>query len=147
MATVLDQYHEKQETMRSQIAANSFPVGDLLIFQELNYRICVLETFQCFCKCAPITTDPKALGYHFQMVDAYMRFVLSERRFGPKTDEKGQQQRETALSSFERVVQDGKKRFASFTAGADDQYKKNISSYVNSVLPVWMQYRNTYINV
>lgn len=124
MATILDQYREKQNVIRSKAAENSLMLEELLTMQELNYRICVLETFQTFCKSAPITMDTKAMGYHFQMVDAYVRFVLNERRFGPKTDADGQKKRETALASFERVVQDGKKRFTSFSAGTNEQYKK-----------------------
>ena len=147
MATILDQYREKQKQFQTQVFELKLPQKNLLAVQELYYRICVLETFQSFCKCAPVTMDMETLAYHFQLVDAYMRFVLTERRFGPKADEKGQQQRETALRSLERVVQDGKKRFASFTAKEEEQYKKAVSNYVNSVLPVWMQYRNTYINI
>lgn len=147
MATILDQYREKQAAIRSKIAANSLLPEELLVMQEVNYRICVLETFQSFCKSAPVTTDVKVMGYHFQMVDAYVRFVLSERRFGPRTDADGQQKRETARSSFERVVQDGRKRFTSFSGGTNEQYKTCISQYVNTILPVWMQYRNTYINL
>lgn len=147
MATILDQYLEKQNTIKSQIAENSLPPEDLLIMQELNYRICVLETFQSFCKSAPITMDTKVMGYHFQMVDAYVRFTLNERRFGLKADAEGQKRRETALSSFEHVVQDGRKRFSSFKAGTQEQYKTSISQYIHTILPVWMQYRNTYINL
>lgn len=147
MATILDQYREKQNNIRAQIAANSLPPEELLIMQELNYRICVLETFQSFCKSAPITTDTRVMGYHFQLVDAYVRFVLNERKFGPKADAEGQKKRETAYTSFDRVVQDGRKRFSSFKAGNQEQYKSTISTYVNTILPVWMQYRNTYINI
>lgn len=147
MATVLDQYREKQNQIRSKIAENSLLPEDLLVMQELNYRICVLETFQSFCKSAPVTTEVKVISYHFQLVDAYVRFVLNERRFGPKTDADGQKKRETALVSFEQVVQDGKKRFTSFSATTNEQYKNCISQYVNTILPVWMQYRNTYINL
>lgn len=147
MATVLDQYREKQKQIRSKIAEDSLLPEELLVMQELNYRICVLETFQSFCKSAPVTTEVKVISYHFQLVDAYVRFVLNERRFGPKTDADGQKKRETALVSFERVVQDGKKRFTSFSAGTNEQYKNCISQYVNAILPVWMQYRNTYINL
>ncbi len=147
MATILDQYREKQNEIRSKAAENSLMLEELLTMQELNYRICVLETFQTFCKSAPITMDTKAMGYHFQMVNAYVNFVLNERRFGPKADADGQKKRETALASFERVVQDGKKRFTSFSAGTNEQYKKSIGQYVNTILPVWMQYRNTYINL
>lgn len=147
MATILEQYREKQNNIRAQIAANSLPPEELLIMQELNYRICVLETFQSFCKSAPVTTDTRVMGYHFQLVDAYVRFVLNERKFGPKADAEGQKKRETAYISFDRVVQDGRKRFSSFKAGNQKQYKNTISTYINTILPVWMQYRNTYINI
>lgn len=147
MATILDQYREKQNQIRSKIEENSLLPEELLVMQELNYRICVLETFQSFCKSAPVTTEVKVISYHFQLVDAYVRFVLNERRFGQKADADGQKKRETALASFERVVQDGKKRFASFSATTNEQYKSCISQYVNSILPVWMQYRNAYINL
>lgn len=90
MATILDQYRERQEEIRSKIAENSLLPEELLIMQELNYRICVLETFQSFCKSAPVTMDVKVMGYHFQLVDAYVRFVQNERRFGLKTDADGQ---------------------------------------------------------
>lgn len=147
MATLLDQYRERQNKFRSQIAENSLPLEDLLVMQELNYRICVLETFQSFCKSAPITMDAKVMSYHFQMVDAYVRFILNERKFGLKADAEGQKRRETARESLERVVQDGRKRFTSFSAGTQEQYKKCISNFSNTILPVWMQYRNTYINI
>ena len=87
------------------------------------------------------------MGYHFQLVDAYVRFILTERKFGPKTDAEGKKKQETALTSFESVVQDGRKRFSSFTAGTQEQYKTCISQYINTILPVWMQYRNTYNNI
>ena len=104
MATILEQYRKRQNEIREQIAANSLPLDQMLIMQELNYRICVLETFESLCKSAPVTMDTKAMGFHFQLVDAYVRFTLNERKFGPKTDAEGQKKRETALQSFTQVV-------------------------------------------
>ena len=89
MATILDNYRNLQNNYRSQIAANSLPLEDNLKMQEVNYRICVLETFESLSKSAPITTDPKVMGYHYQLVDGYVKFVLTERKFGPKTDAEG----------------------------------------------------------
>lgn len=88
----------------------------------------------------------QAMGFHFQLVDAYVRFTLNERKFGPKTDAEGQKKRETALQSFTQVAQDGRKRFSSFSASTQEQYKTCINNYIKTILPVWMQYRNTYIN-
>ena len=42
MATILEQYRNRQNEIREQIAANSLPLDQMLIMQELNYRICVL---------------------------------------------------------------------------------------------------------
>lgn len=147
MATILEQYRKRQNEIREQIAANSLPLDQILIMQELNYRICVLETFESLCKSAPVTMDTKAMGFHFQLVDAYVRFTLNERKFGPKTDAEGQKKRETALQSFTQVAQDGRKRFSSFSASTQEQYKTCINNYIKTILPVWMQYRNTYINL
>ena len=147
MATVLQTYKEKQTQMYHSIAAHTLPAQEVLRMQELNYRICVIETFQAFCKSAPMSLDTKALAYHYRTVDAYVRFVLTERRFGPKTDDAGQKKRETALASLEKVVQDGRKRFSSFAPSKPEQYRDNVNRYVQSVLPVWMQYRNTYIEL
>ncbi len=147
MATVLDSYKTKRDTYRSQITEGCLPLDELLFVQELNYRILVLETFQNFCKTAPVTTDTNVMSYHYQLVDAYMRFLLNERKFGLKTDESGQKRRETAYSALQRVIQDARKRFSSFVPGTQDQYKKCIIQLVNTILPVWLQYRNTYIEI
>ena len=147
MASVLNQYRERQAAAREQMAADKLSARHLLAVQELNYRVCMLETFQSLCMAAPLTLDTREMGYHFQMVDACMRFVLTERKFGPKTDEEGQKKRQTAHSSLERVVMDGKRRFTSFTAGSQEQYRANVNCYVNTVLPVWLQYRDTYIQL
>lgn len=147
MATILEQYRQRQNAIREQFAAGSLPPEELLIMQELNYRICVLESFEAFTKSAPETLDTRVMGFHFQLVDAYVRFTLAERKFGPKTDADGQKKRETAYRSFEQVAMDGCKRFASFNAATQDQYKNCINNYIRTILPVWMQYRNTYINL
>lgn len=147
MASVLNQYRERQAAAREQMAADKLSTKHLLAVQELNYRICILETFQSLCMGAPLTLDTREMGCHFQMLDAYMRFVLTERKFGPKTDEEGQKKRQTAHSSLERVVMDGKRRFTSFTAASQEQYRASVSGYVNTVLPVWLQYRDTYIQL
>ena len=102
MATILEQYRTRQNEIREQIAANSLPLDQMLIMQELNYRICVLETFESLCKSAPVTMDTKSMGFHFQLVDAYVRFTLNERKFGPKTDAEGQKNGKPLYSPLRR---------------------------------------------
>ena len=48
MATILEQYRKRQNEIREQIAANSLPLDQMLIMQELNYRM-----------------DTKSMGFHF----------------------------------------------------------------------------------
>lgn len=147
MASILQTYKEKQSDVYKRISAHTLPTKDVLQMQELNYRIFVIETFQAFCKSAPMGMDTKELGYHFQLVDRNVRSLLEERKFGPKADDNGQKKRETARTSLEKVIQDGRKRFSSFSANKPEQYSEDVKKYVNAVLPVWLQYRDAYINL
>ena len=108
MATILEQYQQKSEDYRSQIAADSFPPDELLALQEMNYRICVLETFQSMLRVIPMTTDIQVIANHFQVISCYMELLLKERKFGPKMDETQKQKRDTALASLENVIRDGR---------------------------------------
>ena len=141
---LIEYYLQKQEEARKQIEAGAYRPEQLFMLQELNYRICVIETMRDFCRSAPVTTDVRQLCTHYRVVDTYIRFLMSERQVGSKTDEDGQKKRDTALSAFTKVVQDYQRRFGSFQATTPDQYKKVIENTINTVLPVWAQYRATY---
>ena len=94
MATVLEQYNDLKGRISAQIAAGQFPPEQMLQYQEMLYRIDVLETCMAFVKTAPITMDQRILSYHYQMLDAFMMCLLQERRFGLPGDEKVKKQRE-----------------------------------------------------
>lgn len=147
MATILAQFQKKQSDIKEQIAANSLPMDELLIMQELNYRIGVMETFQSLVKTAPLSTDIKVLMQHYQIFDVSLRYLLKDHKFGMATDEKGKKRRETAQKSVEDVILANQKRFSSFVAETQDQYKRCVSECVNAVLPMWLQFRDTYITI
>lgn len=147
MATALETYRQKQNELLAQIDGQRTQPNTMLLLQEVKYRICVLETFQSFLKTAPVTTDVKPILYHYQMLDAYVRFIESERRFGTATDAEGRKKRETAAATLGNVVQDNRKRFSGFHATAPEQYKGAIGALINTVLPVWVQLRDTYIKI
>ena len=147
MAFLIDKYYEKREAFRSQVAENSLPPDDLILVQELDYRISILETFQTFCKAAPLTTDTKVLVNHYQLFNHCICNLLTERKFGTKTDDNGKKKRETAFESFDKVIKDNQKRFTSFAPQTQNQYKTSISTYINTVLLVWVQYRDTYVKL
>jgi hypothetical protein len=102
---------------------------------------------QAYCRTAPVTTELGAIGYHYQLVIASFRALLTERRFGPKGDEQKVQQRATALKSLEAVFNDQCRRFQSFNAGTPELYRKSVQEMINTVLPVWVSYRTSYINI
>ena len=144
---LIDQYKGLHKQLEDKLSAGTISLEELCVLQEVKYRIGVLDTLRAFCTSAPKTTDTTKLCYHYQLVSTYLKFVCSERRFGTKADEDGQKKRETAVVSLERVVTDWTKRFSSFKADTEDLYKTRIVEFINSVLSVWIQYRNTYINI
>lgn len=96
------------------------------------------------CKTAPVTMDMKSLVAHYQLVDAYVQSLSKERRIGIPPDEKLKASRQTSAAALESTVADCRKRFSSFRAENEQMYKRSISTLLNTVLPVWLQLRNTY---
>lgn len=116
-------------------------------YQELLYRIEVLSASQAFCQTAPITTEVSVLSSHYQLVDAYIQCLTKERRLGRPADQTLKAKRQTASETFDKVVLDCRKRFSSFAPTDQNQYRKCVSSLINTILPVWLQLRNTYVNI
>lgn len=139
------EYQNKQKELLGQVNAKTLKLDQLPVLQELNYRLCVLETLKTFCKAAPITLEEKALGYHFQLVSAYIRFLPLERKFGMAPNEQEKAERETSLQTLERVIADVHRQFPKPTK--PEQYKKNVGEMINAILCVWIPFRNTYIKI
>jgi hypothetical protein len=112
--------------------------------QEIMYRIEVLEVFQQISVAAPLSTDWNILRNHYLVVDAYAENLKKERDLpAAPTNSDLQKQRQTALSSLVSVIEDYKKRYASYNPQGPEQYQKDIGRTIATFLPAWIQYRNT----
>lgn len=147
MATYLDEYRNRKLSFAPLLQAGKMTLRDTVVYQELLYRIQVLETCQMLCKTAPITTNMNDLLLHYQLTDTLLSCMAEERHMGFPADDKGKAQRKTAVENFHRVLTDFRKRFSSFRAEKPEQYQQAISAMVNTVLPVWIQMRNTYVPI
>lgn len=147
MANILAQYVATQNEMLLKVAGNELPVEAVVEYQELNYRIDVLNTCKALTVTAPVTTDKKKLGYHYQLTDKVLGTLTTEHKFGLVVDEAGKQKREAALSALERIIQDGRRKFQNINITSKEQYQKLVISFIGAVLNVWVQYRNTYVNI
>lgn len=147
MATWLNDYHAMKAQLSPMAETGQLSLEQSMLYQELLYRIEVLETCQMLCKTAPVTTDLKVLAGHYQLVDAYMQCLGTERRFGTPGDDRQKASRRTAAEAMGKTVADCRKRFSSFRPSGQEQYKRNISTLINTVLPVWLQMRNAYTKI
>lgn len=145
MATTLEQYYQTKQQLNAKIAEGKFTNDQLLGYQELMYRISVLESCMMFLKTAPVSTDTSILGFHYKVVDALFTCMLQERQFGLPADEKVKKQRATALENLQLVINSFRRPFQSFAPNTPEVYRETISKMITTVLPVWLQYRYTYI--
>lgn len=145
MATTLEQYYQTKQQLNAKIAEGKFTNDQLLGYQELMYRISVLESCMMFLKTAPVSTDTSILGFHYKVVDALFTCMLQERQFGLPADEKVKKQRATALENLHLVINSFRRPFQSFAPNTPEVYRETISKMITTVLPVWLQYRYTYI--
>lgn len=147
MATYLDDYNNRKLSFAPLLKAGKMTLRDTMVYQELLYRIQVLETCQLLCKTAPITTDSRQLIGHYQLVDATLFCAGKEHAFGVPVQEKGKAQRKTAGENLAKIVADCRKRFSSFHAKTPEQYGQSVSAMIGAVLVAWVQLRNTYVPI
>ena len=145
MATTLEQYNQMKQQLTAKIADGTVTVDQLLGYQELLYRISVLESCMNFVKTAPVTNDMKVMSYHYQVVEALFTCLVQERQFGIPADDVVRKQRATALENLQTVVNSFRKQFQSFKPAAPEAYRAAVTKMVNTILPAWLQYRFTYI--
>lgn len=147
MATYLDDYNNRKLSFGPLLKQGKMTLGDTMVYQELLYRIQVLETCQMLCKTAPVTTDTRELVGHYQLVDAVLFCAGKEHAFGIPVQEQDKAQRKAAGENLAKIVADCRKRFSSFQAKSPEQYRQSISAMVGTVLVAWVQLRNTYVPI
>ena len=72
MATYLDEYRNRKLSFAPLLQAGKMTLGDTMVYQELLYRIQVLETCKMLCKAAPITTNMNDLLLNYQLTDTLL---------------------------------------------------------------------------
>ena len=65
--------------------------------------------------------------------------------YGPNRSPDTQKEREAAQNNLGRVIEDYRKRFSSFAPSAPESYSHEISKVVQTLLPAWLQFRNTFV--
>ena len=142
--TLLEKYWKKKLDFNESHTAENMPEPlQLWNFQELLYRIEVLEVLKQFKDAAPLSNDMKVLIKHYKVVDFYIENLKKDRDLPAATKEEIKKQRETALAGLCSVVNDYKKRYGSYKPQSPEQYQKDIGHTISTFLPAWIQYRNT----
>jgi len=145
MATILENYLGLKATLDTGMSRAAFGPAQIWQYQELLYRIEVLQVCQMFQRSAPESADSETILPHYQRMNAYVQNLLKERQIFVGQDQKECQ---TAYNSFLSVVNDYRKRFGSFAPGGDaGRYKKEIAAVIRTVLPAWIQYRETCVAI
>ncbi len=147
MATVLENYYNLRNEVDQRIAKGGAPANAVWWHGEIVYRISVLETCQMFCKTAPVTMEAQILQGHYKMLDAYVQCLALERRYGPNRGPDTQKERDAAQNNLGRVIEDYRKRFSSFAPTAPDSYNREIDRVIKTLLPAWLQFRNTFVPI
>ena len=141
--TLLEKYWKIRLDFNESHAETMPAPAQLWSFQELLYRIEVLEGFKQFAAAAPFSADMKVLTPHYKVVNAYVENLKKERDLPAAPNADIQKQRETALAGLCSVVEDYRKRYANYIPQNPEQYQKDICRTIGTVLPAWVQYRNT----
>ena len=145
MATVLGNYEQDKQALIQRMEQEQITADILWRYGELVYRIGVLETCKVFCRSAPVCREMKSLQRHYLMLDAYIQSIASERSYGPSRGPDTEKERQASMTNLTRVIQDYRQRFSSFVPASDSAYSVEVSRVIKSIMPVWLQFRDTFI--
>lgn len=145
MATTLEKYLSNRQDLDQQFLEGKVTPRSLLRYNELTYRIGVLETFRVLSISAPNTTDAQRLRRHYQMVDDFIQHIALERGYGPDRGPDTEKERDSAKTNLGRVIQDYRKRFSSFAPSSNEAYGQRITDVMKVVTPAWLQMRETFV--
>ena len=141
--TILEQYWKKRLDFKDSYAETKPAPAQLWNFQELLYRIEVLEVLQQYTAAVPISDDMKVISSHYRLVNAYIENLKTDRSYPPAQNDDITKQRETAHTTLCSVIEDYRKRFSSYKPQSPEQYEKDMGRIIGTLLPAWIQYRNT----
>ena len=94
-----------------------------------------------------LSAELPVLSAHYIAVDALVSHLLTERRYRPSQDTEIQQARDTARQAFSSIVMDYRKRFSAYMPEDPQQYRGDVTKVINTVLPVWLAYRETMLPI
>jgi len=145
---LIEQYQKSGKLLEEQLVGGECSVKKVVEVQELKYRISILSTMRTFEGSAPIDGTTDDINFHFRILTKYLAFLIEERRMGKKTDDAGKKKRETALGVLEDIFESKKEEF-------DEQdfeenpvtYMKFVRGVLSTIIPAWVQYRDTYVDV
>ena len=60
---------------------------------------------------------------------------------------RSQKERDAAQNNLGRVIEDYRKRFSSFAPSAPESYSREIGRVIQTLLPAWLQFRNTFVPI
>ena len=145
--TLLENYKLQKDGAAEYMKKSKLSLQHVWYYQELAYRISVLEVFQTFLLAAPESVDTKILVPHFQLYEAYVLCLLNERKIGRTDNEDLVKQQQTALGNLQRIYESNKSKFSRYAPRSADQYHGDIENFTNTILPAWIQYRNTLLEI
>lgn len=145
---LIEQYQKSGKLLEEQLLGCECSVKKVVELQELKYRISVLSTMRMFEGSAPIDGTLDDIAYHFRILTKYIGFLIEERKMGKKTDEAGQKKRKTAAEALESVFESKKEEYEEYDFEENPStYMKFVNGVICTVIPAWVQYRDSYIDV
>ena len=144
--TLLERYYMARHDFENGSKSAPPPPARLWVYQELLYRIQLLDAMQLIAKAAPLSIDMKQLSPHFQVVNRILENIRTE-RFLKSPAAETQKQQQAAAESLNSVIGEFRKRFSSYAPASAEQYQKDIQRSIATILPAWIQYRNTITDI
>ncbi len=140
--TIADALRERQNKLTSSLS-----IYEATIFQEIAYRLSVLDVIARIDAAIPETTERSKCGAHYQFMMSYLHLLVEEHCFVKPSSDKAAEARACAKEMLIKILKDNEQRLMSFMPQEPGDYHKMAKNTLQTVTIAWISYRETFVRI
>ena len=140
--TIAEKLHERKVQLEDVLS-----IGEAIEYQEIAYRLYVLDVMKRLADAIPKTQEPSEHTAHYQLMIRFLHGLVDEQDVMSPSPQTASDERECAKMMLINVFTDGVCRMQENTFSEPSGYQLAAQSLLQTTTVAWLGYRETIVSV
>lgn len=140
--TIAEKLHERKAQLEDALS-----IGETIEYQEIAYRLYVLDVMKRLTDAIPKTQEPSEHTAHYQLMIRFLHGLVDEQDVISPSPQTAETERECAKMMLINVFTDGVCRMQENTFPKPSGYQLAAQNLLQTITVAWLGYRETIVSV